>query len=80
MSENNLYISDFDKSAYSVDVWSVSRKWVDKGLIKVTDFVVLPENVQQISKIIKLANIYSIPVITRGQEGWEEVFLSLVEL
>lgn len=67
VGEDNLYISGFDRRAYSVDVWSVSRKWSDKGLIKeLPDFVVLPENVQQISNIIKLANIYSIPVITRG--------------
>jgi len=67
VGEKNLYIEDFDKSAYSVDVWSVSRNWVDSGLIKeLPDFIVLPENEKQISEIIKLANVYSIPITPHG--------------
>lgn len=55
VGEKNIYESNFDKDAYSVDVWSVSRNWVDSGLIKeLPNFVVLPENTEQISKILKL--------------------------
>ena len=67
VGEKNIYESNFDKDAYSVDVWSVSRNWVDSGLIKeLPNFIVLPETTEQISKILKLANIYSIPIIPRG--------------
>ncbi|MBN2072568.1 MAG: FAD-binding oxidoreductase [Actinobacteria bacterium] len=67
VGEKNIYESGFDKDAYSVDVWSVSRNWVDSGLIKeLPNFVVLPENTEQVSKILKLANIYSIPITPRG--------------
>ena len=67
VGEKNLYLEGFDKSAYSVDVWSVSRNWVSNGLIKeLPNFIVLPENEMQISEIIKLANVYSIPVTPRG--------------
>ena len=65
--EENIYTSSFDKDAYSVDVWSISRNWVDHGLIKeLPDFVVLPENTEQISKILRVANEFKIPVIPRG--------------
>jgi len=67
VGEKNIYESNFDKNAYSIDVWSVSRNWVDSGLIKeLPSFVVLPENTEQISKILKLGNIYSIPITPRG--------------
>jgi alkyldihydroxyacetonephosphate synthase len=67
VSEKNIYTSSFDKDVYSVDVWSVSRNWVDNRLIKeLPDFIVLPENVIQVSKVLEVANKFRVPVIPRG--------------
>jgi hypothetical protein len=34
VGEKNIYESNFDKDAYSIDVWSVSRNRITSGLIK----------------------------------------------
>lgn len=67
VGEKNIYTSNLDKDVYSVDVWSVSRYWADNRMIKeLPDFIVLPENPEQISKILKVANRFKIPVLPRG--------------
>ena len=52
---------------YGVDVMWIPRMYIDRGLIPpIPDFVVLPETVEQVSKIVKLANRYRIPIIPWG--------------
>ena len=67
VGKKNIYMSSFDKDAYSVDVWCVSRNLLDHGLVReLPDFIVLPDNADQISKILKVANKFRIPVVPRG--------------
>jgi alkyldihydroxyacetonephosphate synthase len=56
-----------DRIIYGVDYMWIPRMWIDRGLTPpIPDFVVLPETPQQVSAIIKLANIYRIPIIPWG--------------
>lgn len=59
-----------DLISYSVDNFWVPRHWIDTGnWPQQADFIVHPENTQQVSKILKLANIHKIPVTTWGGGG-----------
>jgi alkyldihydroxyacetonephosphate synthase len=52
---------------YGVDVMWVPRMYIDRGLTPpIPDFVVLPETAGQVSRIVKLANQYRVPVIPWG--------------
>lgn len=52
---------------YGIDVMWIPRLYIDRGLEPpIPDFVVLPETAEQVSKIIKLANRYRVPVIPWG--------------
>ncbi len=52
---------------YAIDVMWIPRMYIDRGLEPpLPDFVVLPENAEQISKIVKLANQYRIPIVPWG--------------
>jgi alkyldihydroxyacetonephosphate synthase len=63
------YVLD-DKSEllfYAVDVMWIPRMYIDRGLEPpLPDFVVLPKTAQEVSKVIKLANQYRIPVVPWG--------------
>lgn len=67
VGKKNVIVSNIDKDAYSVDVWCVSRLWVDRGLMgRLPEFIVLPNTTKQISGVIKLANKFKLPVTPRG--------------
>ncbi|MCB0222935.1 MAG: FAD-binding oxidoreductase, partial [Anaerolineae bacterium] len=56
-----------DRTIYGVDYFWVPRLLIDRGeLPPLPDFVVLPETVEQLSAVIRLANVYKIPVIPWG--------------
>ena len=60
-----------DKEVYSIDYFWVSEMWHDrqKGRdIKrpTADFIIYPESSKEVSKILKLANTYKIPVTVWG--------------
>jgi len=56
-----------DLDAVSTDVCSISRFWIDRGEEPVKpDIMVFPETTEQVSKVLKLANTYRIPVTPRG--------------
>lgn len=56
-----------DLMVYGVDYMWVPRMWIDRGMVPpLPDFVVLPETPEQVSAIIKIANIHHIPVIPWG--------------
>ncbi len=56
-----------DRLVYSVDNFWVPRMLVDRHQTPpLPDFVVLPASVEQVARVVKLANIYHIPVIPWG--------------
>lgn len=56
-----------DLDVFSTDVCAIPRFWIDRGEETVKPhYVVFPQNADQISKIIKLATVYKMPVIPRG--------------
>jgi alkyldihydroxyacetonephosphate synthase len=56
-----------DLDAVSTDVCSISRFWIDRGEEPVKpDIMVFPETTEQVSRVLKLANTYRIPVTPRG--------------
>lgn len=56
-----------DRMVYGVDYMWVPRLWIDRGLVPpLPDFVVLPGTPQEASAIVKLANVYRIPIIPWG--------------
>ena len=63
----NVSISESDKLSYGVDYYWVARMWVDKGRVPPTpDIVVRPKSAEEVSKVLKIANYYKIPVHTWG--------------
>ncbi|MCC6803309.1 MAG: FAD-binding oxidoreductase [Anaerolineae bacterium] len=63
----NILTSETDRLAYGVDVFWVPTMLVDRGEVPpLPDVVVQPETVEQISELVKLANVYRIPVIPWG--------------
>ena len=60
-----------DKIAHSVDYFWLSRMWADRGKeMPLGDFIVSPKNAQEVSKVLKIANYYKIPVTTWCREGY----------
>jgi alkyldihydroxyacetonephosphate synthase len=56
-----------DRIIYGVDYMWIPRMWIDRGRIPpLPDFVVLPQTAGEVSRIVKLANVYKIPVIPWG--------------
>ncbi|HEY63283.1 MAG TPA: FAD-binding oxidoreductase [Caldilineae bacterium] len=56
-----------DRMIYGVDYFWVPRMLVDRGYTPpLPDIVVLPETVEQVAAIVRLANVYRIPVIPWG--------------
>lgn len=67
VGEENVSSSYADKLTYGVDYFWVSRMWADKGETPPqADFIVRPGSAEEISKILKIANYYKIPVHTWG--------------
>lgn len=63
----NVGSTDGDKLAYSTDYFWLSRMTVDKGApAALPDYVVRPGSAEEISKVLKIANYYKIPVQTWG--------------
>ncbi|MCI0621511.1 MAG: FAD-binding oxidoreductase [Acidobacteria bacterium] len=56
-----------DRMIYGVDYFWLPRMLVDRGQIPpLPDMVVLPETVEQVAAIVRLANVYRIPLIPWG--------------
>ncbi len=64
----NFVISDeADRIGYSVDYFWVPRLLIDRGEeLPLPDVVVQPGTTEEVSKVVKLANIYRIPIIPYG--------------
>ncbi len=60
-------ISKSEKTIYGVDYFWISRMWADKGMNPpCADYIVRPDSSEQVSRILKVANYYKIPVHTWG--------------
>jgi len=67
IGEENVSINEADRLSYGVDYYWVSRVWADKGhKPPLADVIVRPGNAQEVSKVLKIANYYKIPVHTWG--------------
>ncbi len=59
----NVSVSMSDKATYGVDYFWLSRMWVDRGQTPpMPDFIVRPGCTEEVSKILKIANYYKLPV------------------
>ncbi|MFZ4439207.1 MAG: FAD-binding oxidoreductase [Syntrophales bacterium] len=63
----DVSVSYVDRYAYSTDVYWVPRMWLDRlQRPSLPDFVVHPESAAEISRILKVANRFRLPVIPYG--------------
>lgn len=63
----NVSIGEAEKLTYGVDYFWIARMWADKGKRPPEpDFIVRPRNAKEISRVLKIANYYKIPVHTWG--------------
>lgn len=67
VGQENVSVSSGEKLAYGTDYFWLSRMWVDKGQTPpVPDYIVRPGSTEEVSKVLKIANYYKIPVYTWG--------------
>ncbi len=67
VGEKNCSTREADKYVHAVDFYWVPRLWVDRGKMPaMPDYIVYPENTEQVSKVLRIANYYKIPVTTWG--------------
>jgi len=63
----NVSTMDVDKLSHSVDYYWIPRVWVDRGRRpKMPECVVYPNSTEEVSRIVKIANYYKIPVVPWG--------------
>ena len=56
-----------DRTIYGVDYFWLPRMFIDRGEVPpIPDVVVLPATVEALARVVKLANIYRVPVIPWG--------------
>jgi alkyldihydroxyacetonephosphate synthase len=59
--------AEADRFIYGVDYFWLPRMLIDRGLTPpIPDVVVLPGTVEEVSEVVKLANIHGVPVIPWG--------------
>lgn len=63
----NVSTREVERAVYSVDYFWLSRKWQDAGEMgPMPDVIVRPGSTEEVSKVMKIANYYKIPVTTWG--------------
>ena len=63
----NVSVRPTDQLVYGVDYFWVARMWADKAQEPPKpDFIVRPGSAEEVSKVLKIANYYKIPVQTWG--------------
>nr|MDO8133572.1 FAD-binding oxidoreductase [Candidatus Njordarchaeum guaymaensis] len=67
LGEKNVTDSEFDKISYSKDTWPLRLMEIKRGVTEpFPDLIVWPESVEQVAKIVRLANEEKIPLIPYG--------------
>ena len=67
VGKENCSTRQIDKVTHSVDYYWLSRMWADRGeRMPEADFIVCPKDATEVSKVMKIANYYKIPVTTWG--------------
>ena len=71
VGKDNVSIKNSDKQVYSIDYFWVSEMWHDRQKNRdisrpVADYIVHPGSTAEVSKILKVANTYKIPVTVWG--------------
>ena len=59
----NVSVAVSDRMTYGVDYFWVGRMWADRGQVPpMPDWIVRPGSSEEVSKVLKIANYYKIPV------------------
>ena len=67
VGRENVSTSEADRTIYGVDFYWAPRMLIDRGqLPPLPDLIVQPGSVEEVSAVVKLANLYHIPVIPWG--------------
>ncbi len=67
VGRDHVLSDEADKLVYGLDYFWIPRMYVDRGRKPpLPDFIVLPSTTEEVSRIVKVANIYRIPVIPWG--------------
>ena len=67
VGRENVSMSNGERLAYGTDYFWLSRMWIDRGQTPpLPDFIVRPGNTEEVSRVLKIANYYKIPVYTWG--------------
>jgi len=67
VGSENILSTETERLGYGVDYFWVPRMLLDRGMtVPLPDVVVKPTTVEQVSAVVKLANVYRIPVIPYG--------------
>jgi alkyldihydroxyacetonephosphate synthase len=67
VGRSHVFTEEADRVGYAVDIYWVPRMLFDRGkLPPIPDVVVQPGCVEEVSALLKLANLYHIPVIPWG--------------
>jgi alkyldihydroxyacetonephosphate synthase len=67
VGRDHVITAEADRTVYSVDYYWVPRMLIDRGrLPPLPDVVVLPASVEEVSAVVRLANLYHIPVVPWG--------------
>lgn len=67
VGHDDVSVSGVDRYAYSTDTFWVPRMWMDRLQQPcLPDFVVHPESVEEVSRLLKVANRFRLPVIPYG--------------
>ena len=63
VGSQNVSTSESDRIIYGVDYFWISRMWADRGQrLPTPEWIVCPGSPEEISRILKIANYYKIPV------------------
>ena len=67
VGEGNILTGEVDRLAYAVDTYWIPQMWVDRGQRPpMADFIVHPTTVEAVSRVMRVASRYRIPVTPWG--------------
>jgi alkyldihydroxyacetonephosphate synthase len=70
VGRENCSTRESDKLIHGIDFFWLSRMWADRGMTPPeADVIVMPQNAQEVSAVLKIADYYRMPVTTWGGGG-----------